>query len=155
MNIGLVVHSVTGNTQSVVEKVGGALEGAGHRVTALRLEVEGGHRKGEASPPIVSDPDLSGYDALVLGSHVEAFGLAQAMQDYLRRRTVLKGKPLALVLTEQLPYKWMGGRSGLRRMSTLCWEAGGDVRYAGVVNWSNKGRDRQISELTEAVVRAF
>jgi flavodoxin len=154
MNIGMIVYSQTGNTWSVAQKLESKLSAAGHTVTMERIEVVG-----EVSPgqPVQfrTVPDPAPYDALVLGSPVQAYSLCQAMVEYLKQAPELEGKPVACLVTEASPFAWMGGNRAIRQMTRLLKAKGATVTGSGVVNWMKKQREQQIVEVTDEMSRLF
>jgi len=149
MNIGIVVHSQTGNTASVAQGLAEALTGAGHSVTVERLEAVGEVKPREKEVQLRNVADISGCEAVVFGAPVHAFALSSVMQAYLRQVPSLAGIRVGCMVTMQFPFAWMGGTTALRQMRKLCEAKGAEVRGAGVVNWSRRGRETQISKLVE------
>jgi hypothetical protein len=154
MNIGMIVYSQTGNTWSVAKELEEKLSTAGHAVALERIEVVG-----EVSPgqPIQfsATPDPQPYDALVLGSPVQAFSLCQAMVEYLKKAPSLQGKRVVCLVTQAFPYPWLGGNRAVRQMTRLCNERGADVCGSGIVNWMKKRREQQIVEVTDRMSCLF
>ena len=76
MKIGIIVHSITGNTLSVAEHIQQQLAEKGHTAVIERIRPSGKEPvQSEAAVQLTSMPDLSGYEALVFGSPVQAFSL--------------------------------------------------------------------------------
>ncbi len=155
MNIAMLIHSMTGNTKNVAESAAEALRAGGHKVEILALESEGSYKKGDPSPPIISRPELDAYDALVFGSHVEAFSLSSAMKAYLADLPDLKGRKTALLLTQFFPFKWMGGLRALDQGQKAVEAKGGVVVKELVVNWSRKDRDKRIALVGASLAEVF
>lgn len=155
MNIGIVVHSQTGNTLSVAERLREKLAAAGHAVALERLEAEGEVRPGVRDVRLKSVPDVEAYDAVVLGSPVHAFALSVAMQAYLRQVPSLAGKRVACFVTQFFPFAWMGGHHALRQMARACQAKGATVCGTGVVNWSRRNRDQRIAAVVDRVSRCL
>ena len=155
MKIAMLIHSMTGHTKSVAEQAAEALRTGGHQVDFIALEGEGSYKKGDPSPPIVSRPDLSGYDGLVFGSHVEAFSLSASMKAYLADLPELEGRKTALLLTQFFPFRWMGGNNALSQAKKAVEDKGGMVSAKTVVNWSRKDRDARIISAVAVLTAAF
>lgn len=154
MNIGLIVHSQTGNTLSVAEKLTEKLEAAGHIVALEHVEPEGEVAPGAKEVNLKSAPDPTAYDAVLFGAPVHAFSLSPVMQAYLRGLPSLEGKRVACLVTQFFPFAWMGGSRSLRQMRKGCESKGGKVCGSGVVNWS-RGRDRRIAAVVERLARCL
>lgn len=154
MNIGIIVYSQTGNTYSVALRLREKLVAAGHAVALERIEV-----MGEAAPgkPVQFKtlPEVGPYDALVFGAPVHAFSLCLPMLGYLKQVTSLQGKKVACLVTQGFPWAWMGGNRAIRQMEGLCQAKGAMVCGAGVVNWMNKNRERQIGEVVDRLSGLF
>ena len=146
MDIGIVVVSQTGHTESVAVKLKDKLAGSGHTVGYQKLQV-----KGEIRPDIKTYqydelPDLTPYEAVVFASPVMAFSLNPAMKYYLSNIHSLAGKKAAFLVTEQFPFPWLGGNRAVRQMTQLCEVKGAQILDSVIVNWSNSRREQQIEE---------
>ncbi|MGC9530269.1 MAG: flavodoxin family protein [Candidatus Bipolaricaulaceae bacterium] len=155
MNIGMIIHSQTGNTYSVARKLEDRLKEADHTVFLERLEAIGQPSPRARDVRLRSVPDPEGYDALVLGAPVHAFSLSAAMQAYLKQIGSLEGKRVALLVTQRLPFRWLGGNRAVRQMRKACRAKGAQVCGSGVVNWSRAGREQRIAEVVEGLSRAL
>jgi len=155
MNIGIIVYSKTGNTMSVLQQLAKKLSHAGHAVTIDEV------RASQATPGSGQDiefariPDITGYDALVLGSPVHGFNLAKTMQEFLSRMDPLGGKPVALLITQFFPFPWLGGNRALRQLTQLCQDKQGQVRAGKIINWSHRRRIHMIQEAVAELSQSF
>ena len=155
MNIGIIVHSQTGNTHSVAVKLQEKLSAAGHAVTLERLQVAGAIKPGTRDIPFETLPDTGRYDMLVFGAPVNAFSLSPVMKSYLNQVTAVRGKGVSLLVTQQFPYAWMGGHRAINQMRAACEAKGAVVLERGIVNWSRKERDQQIREVVDRLCKAM
>jgi len=155
MNIGIIVHSETGNTHSVAMKLQEKLSAAGHTVSIERLKVVGKFKAGIKDLPLETVPDAGQYDALVFGAPVQAFSLSAVMTGYLERIASLQDKRVACLVTEAFPYPWMGGNRAIRQMRKICESKGATVCGTGIVNWMNARREQQIVDVTDRLSGAF
>jgi len=140
MKIGIIVHSKTGNTYSVVKKLKEELLTLGHTVNIERIEPVDGSKK-----PYY--PNISEYDALVFGCPVHGASMSQALSSYLSQITSLKDKRVACLVTELFPYAWMGGNRAISQMKNSCEAKGAIIVGTGVVNWKRLHREKAIDEL--------
>ncbi len=154
MDVGMIVHSQTGNTLSVAERLKENLSGAGHSVTLERLEPVGEVRPGAKDVEFKSLPELERHEGLVFGAPVHGFSLAPAMQAYLQKVPSLEGKRVACLVTQFFPFAWMGGSRAVRQMRKACQAKGAEVCGSGVVNWS-RGREHRIAEVVDRLSRCF
>ncbi len=154
MNVGLIIHSQTGNTYSVAERLSEKLCAVGHSATLQRLEPVGEVRPGAKEVEFKELPDVGRFDAIVFGAPVHAFSLSTAMKAYLQKLPLLTGKRVALLVTQAFPFAWMGGNRAVRQLRRACEAKGAQVCGTGVVNWS-RGRERRIAEVTDRLGRCF
>ena len=156
MKIGIIVHSITGNTLSVAERIQQQLAANGHDAVIERIRPNGKEPvQSEAAVQLTSLPDLSGYEALVFGSPVQAFSLDPVMSAYLKQISDLGGRRTACFLTQQLPFRFFAGNRSIRQMQSLCEARHGTVCLTGIVNWSNKERSRMIDDLVAQIAGLF
>ena len=155
MKIGILVYSQSGNTLQVSEKLKERLIGEGHAVTLERVTVQGERTPKTKSFELDAQPDPSPYDAIVFASYVEAFSLCAVMSQYLSQLGSLQGKRVALLVTQQFPYPWMGGSRAINQMKRICQSKGADVRTTGIVNWAKSRRDATIAAAVDRLGNAF
>lgn len=157
MNIGIIVHSQTGHTLLVGEKLRDELRMDGHKVTLIRMQ-NINNAQSKADPQHVEldvIPKAAGYDALIFGAWVQAFNVCPGFSQYMKQLPEIKAKHVSCFLTQQFRYKWMGGSFALSKMKKLIKEKGGQVGAVGVINWSNKKREQQIEELVSRFKKQF
>lgn len=148
MNIGIMVHSHTGNTLFTAKILQEALSSAGHEavihsVSAVN-DMEADHQKIKLD----SRPETAMYDALIFGAPVRGFSLSPVMRAYLNGIGSLNGKKTACFVTQHLPYAFLGGNRALRQMGALCRLKGSAPLGTGVINWSKQeAREKQIEAL--------
>lgn len=152
MVIGLLVHSLTGNTLSVAEKVQKKLQAEGHKVELRKLEPEGGEDKNEIDITRIHFnpvPGISGYDKVILAAPVRGFSISPVLAAYLSGIDSMRGLKVDLFVTQAFPYAWMGGNRAVRQMKTLCEKKGAQIETMAVINWKSKKRDANIREFME------
>lgn len=153
MNICIPVHSRTGNTRSVAERLKQTLEGSGHSVRIIDVRGPGGRAPGEMSFDGVTT--LSGFDGIIFGSPVHAFSLAPDMEAFMGLLPSLDGKAVACFVTQAFPFPWMGGFRAIRQMTRLCRARGATVSATGVVNWGRRCREKLIRRAVEKITSFF
>ncbi|MBN1857869.1 flavodoxin [Candidatus Bipolaricaulota bacterium] len=146
MKIGIVVYSQTGHTLSVAEELKRKLDEAGHSVSLEQVSVVGGRKQGDRAFELDVTPGLGSYEALVLGSAVEAFSLSPVLSRYLEQLDSLQEKRVACLVTQQFPYPWMGGNRAIRQMVKLCESKGASVCGAAIVNWAQSRRETTTAQ---------
>lgn len=155
MKIGIVLHSYTGNTYSVAQKLGEKLASDGHDVEMHRLKLPEGWKPNSKEISFEYLPDLSEYDGLIFGSPVAGFSLSPVMKTYFSKLGLLKGKKTGLIVTHHFPFPWMGGKGSLKEMEKTCGEKGADIVGSCIIDWSSRKREQQIRECVIKFSRAF
>jgi flavodoxin len=155
MKIGIIVHSQTGNTYSVAQKLKEKLLTAGHTVNIERvipvddkqIEVE----KIQLNPI----PDISTYDALIFGAPVRGASVSPALAAYIAKTASLRNKKVACFVTEFFPFPWMGGTRAIDQMKKACESKGAVISGTGIVNWMNTLREKKIADMVENLSGLF
>ena len=155
MKIGIVVHSKTGNTYSVAERLSNALLQVEHEVALEKVMTKDDKQKDPRKIEIKDKPKISDYDALIFGAPVWAFSLSTVMTAYLKQVGSMQGKKVICYVTHAFPYPWLGGSRAVGQMIKLCQEMGADVIETGIINWSNKQREAEITGLVERASELF
>ena len=148
MKIGIIVHSQTGHTYEVAQKIEENLLVAGHTVEIEQIRLAGGQQTPNKNSKIENPPDATAFDAVIFGAPVQAFALSKVMQMYLEQIPSLQDKKIALFVTKGLPFNWTGGSRAIGQMKKICQAKGGIVYGTEIVVWS-KNRDKQIAELVQ------
>ena len=146
MKIGIVIHSYTGNTYKVAQKLQEKFLEDGKDVEIQRVSMVGGDEPRGKDIEFKNPPDLEKYDALIFGSPVHAFSLSLAMKTYLEQIPSLQDKKIALFVTKGMRFEWTGGTRAIGQMKKICQSKGGIIMGTGIVVW-NKQRHEKIAEL--------
>lgn len=149
MNIGIIVFSHTNNTFSVANKLKEVFYNTAHTATVERITTASRNPTVEPDIKLKDIPDVSNYDALIFASPVWAFSLCPVMKKYLNGLASLNGKKVALFVTQQLRFSWMGGNRAIKQMIKICQSKGANIANTGIVNWSSKNKEEQIHNLLE------
>jgi flavodoxin len=149
MKVGIIVHSYTGNTLSVAQRLNEVFLLAGHSVSLERVSAINEDPSSSGNIQLKTIPDTSTYDILIFGAPVRAFSLSPVMKAYLSQLPSLKGKKVSCFVTESFPYAWMGGNRAIEVFKKACESKGGDLLETGVVNWPKKMREKKITEVLE------
>jgi flavodoxin len=152
MKIGIIIYSHTGNTLSVAKEIDKRLVELGNIVTIEEIKSSNDDpnvRKIELSKV----PDTNKFDAIIFGSPVQAFSLAPIMKKYLEQINTLNEKKIVCFVTQYFPYKWMGGSNAINQMKKLCKSK--NVLEAGIINWSNKDREKMINDVIKNIINQF
>ncbi len=149
MNIGIIIHSYTGNTLSVAHKLKDILEAAGHSVNLEQVTAVNSDPKEAQNVQLKDIPDISKYDLIIFGAPVWAFSLSPIMKLYLSQISSLQGKKIGCFVTQQLRFKFMGGNNAISQMKKACQSKGGSIYETGIVGWSHKQREARIEEVVQ------
>lgn len=155
MNIGIIVHSQTGNTYSVAVKLKEKLLTARHSVNIERIAPIGGEQKDIKKIRIETIPDLSIYDTLIFGSPVQGAAISSVLAAFLTQTSLLQNKKVACFVTELFPFAWMGGNRAISQMKKICESKGAEVCGTGIVNWMGSRREKKIVDVVEKLSKLF
>jgi NAD(P)H dehydrogenase (quinone) len=154
MKIGIIVHSQTGNTLSVAQKLQEKLKAAGHSANIEKLTSVNGQQNVK-DIKLEKLPDLSAYDALVLAAPVQGFSASPVMKAYLPQLPALNGKKVAVFVTKGLYFKWTGGNRAISQIKSAVESKGGKVVETGIIVWMGAGKEKAIPELVEKLSKSF
>lgn len=155
MKIGIIVHSQTGHTLSVAQKLQETLTATGHSANIEKLSPVDPKQTDPKKVQIEKLPDLSPYDALVLAAPVQAFSVSPVMKVYLPQLPSLNNMKVACFVTKGLPFKWTGGNHAISQIRSAVESKGGKVVDTGIIAWSGAGKEKSITELLEKFSKLF
>lgn len=154
MKIGIVVHSFSGNTLSVAEKLAQSLSKKGHETSILRLQVAGGEDRNQQDinkinlQPI---PDLKEFDSLIVAGPVRGFQASPVIKKFFDEAKGIEGKSMAVFVTHAFPYNFLGGKSAIGQMDKMCREKGIKLEFTGIIDWGSGKREKQIETLVKNI----
>lgn len=152
MKIGIIVHSHTGNTLSVAVRLKETLESSGNSVNLEQIEAASDNPS-EKNVMLKTLPDANGYDLIIFGAPVWGFSLSTVMKAYLSQLPSLNGKKVSCFVTQHFSYPFLGGNKSIREFKKACESQGLIVSETGIINWSNKKREKMTAELIEKFSR--
>ncbi len=155
MKIALIIHSNTGNTLSVAEIIKEKLLAGGHDVSIERVASADANQPPASKVVLTAIPDPTLYDAVIFGAPVHAFSVSSVMGTYLYQMPELKNVKAACYVTHQFPFAWLGGNRAVKQMAKACGIKAMVVADTGVVDWSNRKRNEEISELAARFSKLF
>ena len=155
MKIGIVVHSQTGHTLSVAEKLQEKLTAAGHSANIEKISPVDAKQTDPKKIKLEKLPDLSSYDAFVFAAPVQAFSVSPVMKVYLPQIPLLNSKKVACFVTKGLIFKWTGGNHAISQLKKGIESKGGKVVETDVIVWSGAGREKAATELVEKFSKLF
>lgn len=151
MKIGIIVHSKTGNTFSVAQRLEEKLLAAGHSIKIEKVAAVNDDEMSASKIQLQGVPDISSYDVLIFGAPVRGFSLSAVMTAYLSQTMTLVGKNVYCYVTQFFPHPAMGGNRAMEQMKKICELKGVKVNGTGIVNWSSLRREKMIKDIVEKV----
>jgi flavodoxin len=131
MKIAIIFFSQTGHTQRLAKLIESKLVKSGNEVAMTQLQTDkpiaGGTIKQHADFEVTNLPNVSGYDAVLMGCPVWAFGPAVVAYKALTMLKDLKGKRFIPFTTMGFPLVGMGGRNCIKHLSKVAAEKGATV----------------------------
>lgn len=142
MKVALVIHSYTGNTMGIADRIGASLVKKGHEVSLFHLKAKNENPNQIKGIELDSIPSLKGFDHVILGAPTRGMDLSMVMQLYLN--TLTDGHQTAYCyVTHFFPFKWMGGSQSIKKFLKLS-DQKLEMEKTAIINWKNKNRDKDI-----------
>lgn len=149
MKVGIIVHSKTGNTLHVAEKIMNKVIADGYSASIEQVTATNDGETDINKIQLTNMPNISEYDVVILGAPVRGFSLSPIMQSFLSKCKSLHGKNVGCYVTQQFPYPWMGGNRAIEQMKGLCKSIDANVTDTAIINMSNKKREKMITNAVE------
>jgi flavorubredoxin len=142
MKIALVIHSYTGNTMGIADKIGAALVRKGHEVSLFPIKAKNENPNQIKGVELENYPNIQGFDHVIFGAPTRGMDLSIVMQLYLA--SLKEGHQSAdIYITHFFPFQWMGGKQAINKFYKLSTNKL-DIQKTGIINWKNKNRDKDI-----------
>lgn len=152
MKIAIIVHSHTGNTLSVAEKIKTKLSQQTHQVVLEQVVASNNQEVELAKVNLINKPNLQDYDGYVFAGPVHGFSLSGVMRVYLAQIIDLSAKPVYFFLTMYFPFKWMGGNRSLLQFTKALSDKNAMIKGSHIIGWSNETkRNRLIDETVNLI----
>jgi multimeric flavodoxin WrbA len=148
MNIGIMVHSQTGHTLSVAQKIHETLNAQGHTVHLEKVEAAKDSVMDASSVVLTQTPKIDGFDWLIFAAPVRGGKLSPAMQAYLLQLPSLEGHRVSGFVTQFFPSPSLGGHQAIAQMHELCKAKSGDLVQTGIVNWLFPSKRKKLTQET-------
>ncbi len=155
MKIGLIIYSLTGNTRSVAERLHKKITAAGHDVTIEEITITGNTPAQPGKFKFDRVPSTENYDAVIFGAPVQALTLHPVMKTYLEKLPAMSGKKTAIFVTKKLPLLSIGGTGAVSIMKKACEAKGSKVAAAEIVVWTEKKREKTITNCVKKISAVF
>lgn len=152
MKIGIIIHSQTGHTLSVAEKIREGLLAKGHTATIERITASNESEQNVDKIDLTAKPRIDGYDLLIFGAPVHGFALSAVMQAYLRQLQLQGSVSAEGFVTQFFPSPMLGGNQSIKGLRELCSSKGIAITKTQVINWVNpKRRQKLIEQAVDAL----
>lgn len=87
-----------------------------NKVELKKLNVVGGDKPGKKDVILEEIPELKQYDIIIFASPVQGFSISPVMATYLKQNHSMQGKNVVCLMTQLLPFPFLGGNRAMRQM---------------------------------------
>ncbi len=119
MKVAIIVHSKTGNTMKLAQKIESLLHERNYKVGLFDLQTDVSLHPGIKEFQITNLPDLSQYDIILAGAPVWAFRASPLIVKAIATVTGIEGKIFVPFVTMHFPFPNLLGGSVLNKMRAL------------------------------------
>lgn len=155
MKTGIIVHSKTGNTYSVAQRLQESLLKLGYSVSIEQIIPADENQLDVNKVQLNKVPDINEYDVLVFAGPVHGFSLSPALAACLSKYESLKDRKIAIMVTQAFPFPFLGGNRTIAKIKQICELKGAIICDTGIVNWSSRRRKEMIEEVAERLSKCF
>lgn len=131
MKIAILFHSQTGHTMQMAKLIESKLVKTGNEIVVTQLQTNIPVKAGSIRQPMTFEitnlPDVSGFDAVIAGGPVWAFGPSTVIYKAITQLKGLKDKKLLPFVTMGFPLPGMGGKAAIKHMSAAAKSNGANV----------------------------
>lgn len=156
MKIGFLVHSQSGNTLSIVNRLCDVFKMAGHEVYITHIKSSDVNRSMQFPQElvIIQDNLPNQVDVLFIAGWVQAFSLCRGLQYYLNQFNI-KSNEINLFLTHHFPFEWMGGTHALKQLKSITSKFNSQVVDTKIFNWSRKNNQDKIQQWVDYITQKY
>ena len=147
------MHSDTGHTLSVAEKLKSKLISLNHDVNIEKVIALNDKEEQATNIQLQNIPDINEYDFIFFAAPVRAFNISPVISKYLSQLSSLEKRKIICFVTMFFPFKWMGGKNAISKMKIMCEEKNGEVIDVGIINWKKIDREKNINEMIENFIK--
>ena len=153
MKIGIIIHSTTGHTLSVAEKIKEKLISLNHEAEIEKIIATKDEEIDIIKFELINSPKIDQYDFLIFGAPVRAFNISPVISKYFSEIKSFENKKIICFVTMTFPFKWMGGKNAVSKMKNICEEKNGKVIYSEIISWSRKNREENINKMINDFIK--
>ena len=154
MKIGLILFSHTGHTKRVGERAATRLRNDGHEVNFILLETLEPINFRADEMALKSVPEISDFDALVLGTPVHGGRMSAPMRYFLNQTPSMNGISIVLFATNFFRSSW-GATQTLQTLRKMCEEKGAHYLGAVDIQWFSFYRNLNIKRAVDKMSAYF
>lgn len=155
MNIGIIVHSQTGNTLKFGQKIAAKLQEAGHKVEVVELKTSGKIQPGGKNIIITNIPDCSRFDTLLIGGPVWGGAPTPVVITCINSLKGIKGKKVLPFVTHSFPFPSMGGKQAVSKMKKALCDMGASVLPEAIISRLFRNADRLMDDAASQILTQF
>lgn len=149
MKIQIIIHSTTGNTLSVGDKIKDKLLKDKHKVSLDMIEASNDQEPNPSKIVLTTKPTFKRVDGYVIGAPVRGFSLSPVMKAYLNTIESFNKQPVYIFVTQYFPFPFMGGNRSIKQLKQIVEAKGGKIIDSGIANWTSKKRNKMIDQIVE------
>jgi NAD(P)H dehydrogenase (quinone) len=153
MKIGIIIHSQTGNTYEVAQKLQERLIVEGHSVNIEKVTQKSDKPTDIKNVQLVEKPDTDKYDVLIFGAPVWGFSLSSVMAAYLTQISSLQKKKVVCFVTKSLPFSWTGGNRAINQMMKIVKTKNANVCGTKIIIRKSIKNNDEIKDIIESISR--
>jgi flavorubredoxin len=153
MNIGIIVHSKSGNTFNVARKIATLFTAEKIDSEIVQLKTEGDLSPRAKDVVISNPPAINKYDALIFAGPVWAFAPSPVITAFLKSVKGCNGKKIVCFVTMGFPIPFLGGSNSLSTMNKLLSGSGGTVVPGEVITSVTLKNQAKLKCIVERIVQ--
>ncbi len=152
MNIGIFVHSQSGHSSAMGMAITKKLREKGHSVDIQLIQTSGRVRPRMKRVPLRDEvPDLSPYDAIILGGPIWGFTASPVVMAFIKDIPSLKGKKALCFTTSGFPTAISGAKGGLKKLNAQLEELGAELLPGEAFFWGLWCNKKKMEETVERI----
>ncbi len=153
MKIGIIVHSKSGHTFNVAQKLAAKCTEKKLNTDVFRLKAEGKIVPHAKKITISDPPAIGSFDVLIFGGPVWAFDASPVIAAYLRSIGNCKGKKIICFVTMGFPFAFLGGNQALTTINKLLDKSGANILPGEIINRSSLINTSKLESIVDKIVK--
>jgi NAD(P)H dehydrogenase (quinone) len=159
MNVGIFIHSQSGNTSSMGMAITMNLRAQGNEVDIQLMKTAGRLKPRMKHVEFRDDsPNMAPYDVVIFGGPIWGFTVSPVVGAFIKEIPELKGKKALCFSTSGFPTAISGARGGLKKMEMLLDGLGATVLESEPFFWglfrSKKKMDNAVNRICDRICKS-